>query len=243
MQDNLSYTSECTSHKEEHFENQAIIKDLIIGVSDGLTVPFALAAGISSISEDTHFIVVAGIAEIIAGSISMGLGGYLCGKSEIEHYNSEKEKEYREIIEKPNHEEQEIYEIFEKFHIKKEHLTDLMNILKNDHTAWVDFMMKFELNLEEPDSKRPFISAITIASGYFISGIYTLFPYLFIKETFKALYVSIGITCFALFLLGFLKVNSNMLNRLKSAFHTTFIGILAAGAAFGITYFINKLVK
>lgn len=230
------------THKEEHFENQAIIKDLIIGVSDGLTVPFALAAGISSISEDTHFIVVAGIAEIIAGSISMGLGGYLSGKSEIEHYNSEKIKEYREIIEKPDHEEQEIYDIFEKYHIKKENLVDLMNVLKNDHDSWVDFMMKFELNLEEPNSKRPFISAVTIAGGYLLSGIYTLFPYIIIKETLKALYVSIGITCFALFLLGFLKNNGNIFSRLKSAFHTTFIGILAAGAAFGITYGINKLL-
>lgn len=229
-------------HKENHFTGILVIKDLIIGISDGLTVPFALAAGISSVSKDTRFIVVAGIAEIIAGSISMGLGGYLSSKSEIEHYNLEKAKEYSEIIEKPLHEEQEIYDIFNRFHVKKEHLKDLINVFKNDHDAWVDFMMKFELNLEEPDLKRPIISALTISGGYLFSGVYTIFPYFFIRDTVTALYVSIGITCLALFTLGFFKSNGSVILKLKSAFHTILIGILAAGSAFGITYYINKLV-
>ncbi|RKO90350.1 VIT family-domain-containing protein, partial [Blyttiomyces helicus] len=154
------------SHKEPHFGGAEIVRDVIVGLSDGLTVPFALAAGLSTL-KNSRLVVTAGFAEIIAGAISMGLGGFLAGMSEIEHYDSERAREVREVETVPEMEEAEIIEIFEPYGLSQENVQPLVDILKRDKDTWVDFMMKFELNLERPSPRRSWISALTIGTSYF----------------------------------------------------------------------------
>ncbi|TPX47648.1 hypothetical protein SeLEV6574_g02534 [Synchytrium endobioticum] len=222
------------SHVEPHFGAAEVVRDVILGLSDGLTVPFALAAGLSALNS-THLVVTAGFAEIVAGAISMGLGGFLAGRTEIDHYDSERAREITEVETVPDREEEEIYEIFEPYGVNKTALQPMMDILKQDKDRWVDFMMKFELALEKPDPKRSYIAALTIGVSYFIGGLVPLFPYLFMTEAYEALYVSIGVTIGALFNFGYMK--SKLLgvpSPLLGAFQMAIIGACAAGAAYGI---------
>ncbi|KAH6565853.1 hypothetical protein BASA61_002019 [Batrachochytrium salamandrivorans] len=219
---------------EPHFEGAAVIRDVIVGLADGLTVPFALAAGLASLN-NSRLVVTAGFAEIVAGAISMGLGGYLAGLSEIEHYDSERLREVREVETVPLQEEQEILELFEPYGIPTEIVQPMVDILKQDKDTWVDFMMKFELNLEKPDKNRTWISALTIGTSYFLGGLVPLIPYIFIAKTENALYVSAAATILVLLLFGYFK--AKMLgNRhpIYSAFQMAFVGAAAAGCAFGI---------
>ncbi|PVU90247.1 hypothetical protein BB561_004964 [Smittium simulii] len=227
-----------SNHSEKHLLNTQVLRDAIIGLADGLTVPFALAAGLVNLG-DSKIVIIAGFAELIAGSISMGLGGYLATESEVEHYDAEKEREQYEVLEYPEAEEQEIVTIFEPYGVTKDDLKYVLDKLKKNPIAYVDFMMKFELNMERPDSSKAWISAATIGISYFVGGIIPLLPYLFFDSTYDGLFVSSILTLFTLFIFGIFRAHFiGLKGVLKSALHTMMIGSIAAGAS----YFIVKLV-
>src|SRR5215472_421793 len=192
-------------HVERHFSAGNLVRDIVIGMSDGLTVPFALAAGLTGAVSVTKLIVLAGLAEIAAGSIAMGLGGYLAAKGDAQHYDSERKREEREIFERVQDEEREIYEIFSRYGVSEEESTPVLNALKRNPTAWVDFMMRFELGLEKPEAQRARNSAATIAASYIVGGFIPLAPYMIIGDVYSALTWSVIITIVALAVFGFIK--------------------------------------
>lgn len=220
------------SHDEKHFESTEMVRDIIIGLSDGLTVPFALAAGLSGAISSSRIVVLAGLAEIAAGSIAMGLGGYLAARGDAEHYASEKKREEREIVERRRDEEEEIFEIFEQYSVPRENAAPVLEALKQNPAAWVDFMMRFELGLEEPAPNRAHQSALTIAVSYITGGLVPLFPYMIIPDNMAALKLSVVITLIALTLFGALKGRVVGTGWLRSAIQTVLIGGSAAAAAF-----------
>jgi VIT1/CCC1 family predicted Fe2+/Mn2+ transporter len=226
-------------HTEKHLKSSAFITDIVIGMSDGLTVPFALAAGLSGAVSSNGIIVTAGIAEIVAGSIAMGLGGYLAGKTELEHYESELKKEYMEVERIPEKEMEEIKEIFADYGLSTASQDLIANELSKDKDKWVDFMMKFELGLEKPNPKRAKNSALTIGISYAIGGLIPLMGYLFSNNPGQGLFISALITICCLFTFGFFKSKVTGQPLLKGALKVTGIGILAAAAAF----FIAKLIS
>lgn len=221
-------------HLEKHFTGGEVVRDVVIGMADGLTVPFALAAGISGALTSTHLVVAAGLAEIAAGSIAMGLGGYLAAKSEAEHYRNELRREETEIIEKPAVETQEVLDVFKQYGLSEEEATPITNALKQNPIAWRDFMMRFELGLEEPDPKRAVQSAVTIAFSYVVGGLVPLLPYMLVDDSRRGLAISVVVTLMALAGFGFGKGHFTGVSRLKSSLQTTCVGGLAAGAAFFI---------
>src|ERR1700743_3077582 len=216
-------------HVESHFSATAVVRDIVIGMSDGLTVPFALAAGLSGAVRSSHVIVLAGLAEIAAGSIAMGLGGFLAAKGDAEHYASERLREEREIVERPRDEEEEIYEIFEQYGVERSERNPVLEALKRRPQAWVNFMMRFELGLEEPHRNRASRSAITIAFSYVVGGLIPLFPYMPGRSFPSALAASVAITLVALLLFGGVKGRLTGAGTLRSAVQTVVIGGLAAG--------------
>ncbi|KAJ3105283.1 hypothetical protein HDU97_008306 [Phlyctochytrium planicorne] len=228
------------SHMEPHFAGAEIVRDVIVGLSDGLTVPFALAAGLVNM-KSTHVVVVAGMAEIVAGAISMGLGGYLAGRSEIEHYDAEFKRELLEIATVPEREEEEIVDIFKPYGMDRKDVEPLLSLLRADPIKWVEFMMKFELSLEKPDSSRSWISAITIGFSYFLGGLVPLCPYFYVTDVMLALWVSIGTTLFVLLVFGYIKARLLGVPRpVMSAFQMMFIGATAAGVAFWVANLISE---
>ncbi|MEO8191326.1 MAG: VIT1/CCC1 transporter family protein [Acidobacteriota bacterium] len=223
-----------TPHVEKHFTSSATIRDIVIGMSDGLTVPFALAAGLSGAVNSTHVVITAGLAEIAAGSIAMGLGGYLAARTDAEHYSAERAREDRETIEIPEEETREVIELFEDYGVPHGSAVEAAHALRKDRKRWVDFMMKFELGLEKPDPARARTSALTIAGSYVAGGLIPLAPYFFVPENRSALLASVAVTILALFIFGWIKGQFTVKRPLRSAFQTTVVGGLAAGAAFAI---------
>jgi VIT1/CCC1 family predicted Fe2+/Mn2+ transporter len=226
-------------HKEKHLKSSAFITDIVIGMSDGLTVPFALAAGLSGAVSNNNIIITAGIAEIVAGSIAMGLGGYLAGKTELDHYESELKKEYLEVEHIPEKELEEIKEIFAEYGLSRNSQDLIANELSKDKHKWVDFMMKFELGLEKPNPKRAKNSALTIGISYAVGGLIPLSAYLFTDSPKGGLFISAVITVLCLFIFGFLKSKVTGQPMLKGALKVTGIGVIAAASAF----FIAKLIS
>ena len=226
-------------HVEKHFNATATIRDIVIGMSDGLTVPFALAAGLTGAVASTGIVVTAGFAEIVAGSIAMGLGGYLAAKTDIEHYDSERKREVRETLEVPEREAEEVAEIFRTFGLADDQIPPVVSALRNDRERWVDFMMRFELGLKAPDPNRASKSALTIAFSYILGGLIPLFPYMVVREITTALSVSIGVTLVALFGFGYFKGYFTGIKPLRGAFQTVLIGGLASAAAFVIARMIS----
>jgi VIT1/CCC1 family predicted Fe2+/Mn2+ transporter len=227
------------THVEQHFTSSEVIRDIVIGMSDGLTVPFALAAGLSGAVDVTRVIVIAGLAEIAAGSIAMGLGGYLAATSDAEHYASERRREEEEIVEKPAAEIKEVTDILQGYGLSREQCAPIIDAFKNDHRAWVEWMMRFELGLEAPDPKRALNSAVTIAISYIVGGFIPLMPYILMHDPKQALLVSVAATLVALFVFGYFKGTFTGTRPLRSAFRTTLIGGLAAAAAYGIARAIS----
>ncbi len=221
-----------TEHVERHFTASETVRDVVIGMSDGLTVPFALAAGLSGAIAQTRTIVVAGLAEIAAGSIAMGLGGYLAAKSDAEHYEQEKAREWREIKQIPDEEAREVAEVLENYGLTPEEAQPVVNALRQRPQAWVDFMMRFELGLEQPDPRRAVRSAGTIAASYVAGGLIPLAPYMVLASTFTGLLTSAGVTLAALALFGYIKGRFTGAVPIRSASQTLVIGALAAGAAY-----------
>ncbi len=221
-----------TPHIERHFTASDTVRDIVIGMSDGLTVPFALAAGLSGAVGTTGIIVTAGLAEIAAGSIAMGLGGYLAAKSDAEHYDSERIREQFEVKEKPHTEAEEVAQVFRSYGLTVEESKPVVEALRKQPEAWVDFMMRFELGLEKPDRKRAFVSASTIAGAYIVGGFIPLGPYFFLPKPDAALPVSVMITLAALAVFGYIKARFTGTAPFRSAIQTVLIGGLAATAAF-----------
>jgi VIT1/CCC1 family predicted Fe2+/Mn2+ transporter len=223
-----------TPHTERHFTASDVVRDIVIGMSDGLTVPFALAAGLTGAIANTSIIVTAGLAEIAAGSIAMGLGGYLAAKSDAEHYAKEREREKREVAEIPHEEMKEVAEVFEEYGLTREQTRPLVEALRKHPKKWIDFMMRFELGLEKPDPKRALTSALTIGGAYIAGGIIPLAPYIVTTNSSEALLFSITVTLLALLVFGFIKGRFTGTRPLRSALQTALIGSAAAGAAFMI---------
>jgi len=225
-------------HIEQHFSGSETVRDVVIGMADGLTVPFALAAGISGALTSTHIVVTAGIAEIAAGSIAMGLGGYLAARSDAEHYLSERWREEQEIRDKTEVEKQEVVDIFQQYGVTAEECAPILTALQRKPEAWRDFTMRFELGLEEPDPKRAFRSAVTIGGSYIVGGLIPLAPYILMRDSGRALVVSAAVTLLALVVFGFVKGHFTGVPKTKSALQTALVGSLAAGVAYAVAKFI-----
>jgi VIT1/CCC1 family predicted Fe2+/Mn2+ transporter len=222
-----------TPHIERHFRANETVRDIVIGMSDGLTVPFALAAGISGLAgAATKIVVTAGLAEIAAGSIAMGLGGYLAARTDFEHYVTEKQRENWEIDHLPDREKEEVAEVFHKYGMQDVHIQPILDAMSKNREQWLDFMMRFELGLEAPNPKRARISALTIGLSYIVGGFIPLSPYLLIHNLFTALLVSIIVTLIALFLFGYIKGRFTGTKPLRAGLQTVLVGGLAAGVAF-----------
>src|ERR1700730_6719172 len=220
-----------TLHVEKHFTASAFVRDIVIGMADGLTVPFALAAGLSGADTTTRIIVIAGLAEIAAGSIAMGLGGYLAARNDADHYASELRREEREVAELPEVEAPEGLEDFEPYGLTHAEAVPIVDSLRQRPKQWVDFMMRFELGLEEPDPKRAVRSASTIAGAYVAGGLIPLAPYMLMASAYSALMASVAATLVALAIFGAIKGHYTGMPRLSSAVRTIVIGGLAAAAA------------
>ena len=219
-------------HVEQHFTSSNFVRDMVIGMSDGLTVPFALAAGLSGAVSNTRLIVIGGLAEIAAGSIAMGLGGYLAARGDAEHYEQERAREYREIKEIPEEEMAEVSRVFQNYGLAATESTPVVEALSRRPDAWVDFMMRFELGLEAPDPRRAVTSAATIAGAYVLGGLIPLSPYVVLASATRGLMFSAVVTLLALGIFGFLKGRFTGASPLRSATQTAVIGGIAASAAF-----------
>jgi vacuolar iron transporter family protein len=228
-------------HHEEHLKSSDLLTDIVIGMSDGLTVPFALAAGLSGAVDSTSVIVIAGVAEIAAGSIAMGLGGYLAGKTEQDHYNTELKREYWEVEHKREVEVDEVRQVFESWGLSKEVQQKATEEIIKDKDKWVEFMMKYELNLEAPDPKRAGRSAFNIGFSYIVGGLIPLSPYFFDKDSIEALKLSVVITLICLFIFGYFKSKITGVSPFWGGVRVMLIGAAAAGAAFGIAKLVERL--
>lgn len=222
------------SHEEHHFTASATVRDIVIGMADGLTVPFALAAGLSGAVDTTRLVVAAGLAEIAAGSIAMGLGGYLAARGDAEHYDNERAREEHEVREKPEVEAQEVIEVCRSYGLSEEEALPVVNSLRQRPHDWIEFMMRFELGLEKPDPSRALQSAVTIAGAYIAGGLIPLAPYMMSHSASAAFPYSVGVTLVALFVFGFAKGRYTGTKPLRGALQTTVIGGVAATAAFFI---------
>lgn len=228
-----------TPHHEQHFTASDSVRDVVIGMSDGLTVPFALAAGLSGAATTTGIIVTAGLAEIAAGAIAMGLGGYLAGRSDAEHYASEREREHREVREKPAVEAREVGDIFRGYGLSDEEIAPILRAFQNRPQEWIDFMMRFELGLEKPDPRRALQSALTIGGSYAVGGLIPLAPYILLRDAPTALRISVAVTLAALAAFGFVKGRFTGARPWRSALQTALIGGAAAAAAFAIARLVS----
>jgi VIT1/CCC1 family predicted Fe2+/Mn2+ transporter len=227
------------AHVEKHFEASDTVRDVVIGMADGLTVPFALAAGLSGTVSQTGIVVIAGLAEIAAGSIAMGLGGYLAARTDRDHYQSEREREIRETVELPQKEADEVADVFRGFGMSEADITPVVAAICSDQKRWVDFMMRFELGFEEPDPKRARNSAVTIAISYILGGMVPLAPYMLVPDLYTALSISVIVTLIALFAFGYVKGKLTGIAPLRGGIQTVVIGGLASAAAFGLAKWIS----
>jgi vacuolar iron transporter family protein len=226
-------------HVEKHFTANDAVRDIVIGMADGLTVPFALAAGLTGAVAATGVVVTAGLAEIAAGSIAMGLGGYLAARTDQEHYASERAREMRETVELRDVEIEEVADVFRHYGLAEEQLHPVVDAICSDQTRWVDFMMRFELNLEPPDPSRAAKSAATIAGSYIAGGLVPLAPYILLHDIRSALNLSVIVTLIALFAFGFIKGRFTGISPLRGGLQTVLVGGLAAAAAFFLAHLIS----
>jgi VIT1/CCC1 family predicted Fe2+/Mn2+ transporter len=229
-----------TPHIEKHFLASALVRDIVIGMADGLTVPFALAAGLAGAVSSTAIIITAGLAEVAAGALAMGLGGYLAARTDLEHYRSELQREKSEIKEVPETERAEVRQILRKQGLDPALAEKVTVALTRDPERWIHFMMRFELGLEEPVPGRELKSALTIGSAYVVGGLIPLLPYFFLAEISQALPLSIALTLAALLIFGGIKGQMTGVTPLRSAVQTALIGSLAAAAAFAIARLVSR---
>jgi vacuolar iron transporter family protein len=226
-------------HIERHFTATETVRDIVIGMSDGLTVPFALAAGLSGAVDSTSLIITAGLAEVAAGAIAMGLGGYLAARTDAEHFVGERTREESETQELPETEAAEVAQVFRAYGLPEETVTAVVGAIRSDRTRWVDFMIKFELGMTEPDPSRARNSALTIALSYVAGGLIPLAPYFLLQSVQAALLGSVVVTLLALFVFGFIKGRFTTNRPVRSAWQTVLVGSVAATAAFTIARMIG----
>jgi VIT1/CCC1 family predicted Fe2+/Mn2+ transporter len=226
-------------HAEQHFTASAFVRDVVIGMADGLTVPFALAAGLSGALSSNRLVVVGGLAEIAAGSIAMGLGGFLAARGDAEHYEQERSREEREIVEIPEEEKAEVSLVFQSYGMTADESRPVVEALSQRPAAWIDFMMRFELGLEEPDPRRAVQSAATIAGAYVAGGFIPLAPYMILPSLREGFVFSVIVTLVALAVFGFIKGRFTGYRPLRSALQTVVIGGIAATAAFLLAKLIS----
>jgi VIT1/CCC1 family predicted Fe2+/Mn2+ transporter len=226
-------------HHEHHLKSSDTIRDIVIGMSDGLTVPFALAAGLSGAVNSSTIVVTAGIAEIVAGSIAMGLGGFLAGRTEADHYTSELKREYDEVKHVPEQEKKEVMEVFANFGLPVKLQQEVAEEMAKDTDKWVNFMMRYELGLEKPEANRATQSAVTIGLSYIVGGVIPLSPYFFIANSQMVLYYSCAVTMVCLFVFGYFKSRVTGQPALSGAVKVLLIGALAAAAAFIIAKWVS----
>jgi len=231
--------SHAAHHAEEHFIQSELVRDIVLGAADGLTVPFALAAGLAGAISSTDIVVTAGLAEIAAGSIAMGLGGYLAAQSQIDHYRSEYAREEMEVKVFPDKERAEIRHIFASYGLEGDALHHVVEALAKDEKRWVEFMMRYELGLEEPDPKRARQSAATIGSAYLVGGLIPLMPYILMNDMMEALNISVGVTLIALLVFGGVKGRFTGINPLRAGLQTMTVGGIAAAVAFGVAKMVG----
>lgn len=224
--------------EEKHFQSSEKVRDFVIGMSDGLTVPFALAAGLSGAVDNNAIIITAGLAEIAAGSIAMGLGGYLAGRTEIEHYESEEKREYEEIEKLHEVEIRETKEIFAQYGLSEQMQETVAREMAKNPKQWVDFMMRFELGLERPDKNRAHESAFIIGVSYIIGGLIPLSTYFLTDSVTKGLESSIIVTIGCLIIFGIVKSKLTGQPIFKGALRVTIVGAIAAAAAFALAKMI-----
>ena len=222
------------AHSEFHFLASDTVRDVVIGMSDGLTVPFALAAGLTGAAIGGSVIVTAGLAEIAAGAVAMGLGGYLAARTDAEHYRAEYRRELRETEETPDEERREVRQILTEQGLDRATADTVVEALSRDRHRWVDFMMRFELGLEKPDAARAPASALTIGLSYMVGGLIPLLPYMLVRDIGTALWASIALTLVALAVFGGVKGTLTGGKALRSALQTMVIGGIAAAVAFAI---------
>jgi VIT1/CCC1 family predicted Fe2+/Mn2+ transporter len=227
-----------TPHVETHFTSSETIRDIVIGMADGLTVPFALAAGLSGVVTSTAVVITAGLAEVAAGAIAMGLGGYLAARTDAEHYVSEYAREKGETVTVPEVEVEEVASIFRSYGLPETTVASVAQAICSDSRRWIEFMMKFELGLDKPNPARARVSALTIALSYIAGGIVPLAPYFVIRSMGTALVVSVLVTLLALLIFGYIKGTFTVKKPLRSAWQTAVVGGLAAAAAFAIAKLI-----
>src|SRR3984957_7555596 len=232
-----------TPHVEKHFTAPASVRDVVIGMADGFTVPFALTAGISAAlaaaTNAARLVVTAGLAEIATGSIAMGLGGYLAAKTDSEHYATEREREIRETVELPDVETEEVAKVFREYGLTEQQMEPIVSAITKDQKRGVDFMMRFELGLEARDPRRVGRSAATIVVSYIVGGLVPLAPYILIRQVMPALWISVGVTLLALFVFGSIKGHYTGVRPIRGGAQTVLVGGLAAAAAF----FIARLIS
>jgi VIT1/CCC1 family predicted Fe2+/Mn2+ transporter len=226
-------------HVESHFQASDTVRDVVIGMADGLTVPFALAAGLTGALTKAHVVVIAGLAEIAAGSIAMGLGGYLAARTDRDHYESERRREVWEAEHLPEKEREEVSDVFRGYGMSEESIAPVVAAISADQKRWVDFMMRFELGFDEPDPARARNSAVTIALSYIAGGMVPLTPYMLSSNVFTGLQISVGVTLAALFAFGYVKGKLTGIAPLRGGLQTVVIGGLASAAAFGLARLIS----
>lgn len=228
-------------HIERHFTAGPVVRDVVIGMSDGLTVPFALAAGLSGATTSSFLVVTGGLAEVAAGAIAMGLGGYLAAKSDRDHYFNERKREAQEILERPEDERSEVEEVFRTYGLEQEQIAPILKAFAEKPQHWVNFMMRFELGIEEPEPGRATTSALVIGFSYILGGLIPLVPYMVLPNVRSSLMMSIIITLTALFVFGYVKGRFTGNAPIRSAFQTLIIGSLAAGVAFMIAKIVSSI--
>jgi VIT1/CCC1 family predicted Fe2+/Mn2+ transporter len=228
-----------SAHQEHHVRSSATIADIVIGMSDGLTVPFALAAGLSGAVANSSLVVTAGIAEIVAGSFAMGLGGYLAGRTEVDHYESERRREAAEVESVPEREKEEVRTVFAEMGLSPDLQRTVTDELAKDKKKWIDFMMKHELGLDEPDPNRATQSAVTIGASYIAGGLIPLAPYFLVAQPQQALFYSCGVTLICLFVFGYVKADVTGQPPISGAVKVMLIGAAAAAAAFSVARLFN----
>ena len=224
---------------EQHFTASETVRDLVIGTADGLTVPFALAAGLSGAVAANPLIVTAGFAEIAAGCVAMGLGGYLAARTDAQHFSAERAREEQETIDWPERERWEVAAILHRYGMRGETLQRATEAVASDRKRWVDFMMRFELELSEPAPGRAAQSAATIGGAYVVGGLIPLLPYLMLAETRPALQLSAVLTGIALLGFGWLKARATGLPPLRGAVQTLAVGGLAALVAYLVARWVG----
>jgi VIT1/CCC1 family predicted Fe2+/Mn2+ transporter len=226
-------------HAEKHQGDSQTVRDLILGIADGLTVPFALAAGVSGAVAGSGLVVTAGLAEIVAGAISMGLGGYLAARTEAQHYSKEYAREVRETQQIPDEERAEVAEILGRYGVREPVLSSVVDEIARDQHGWVEFMMRNELGLERPDTNAAPRSAALVGGGYALGGVFPLAAYFFVPDAHVALLWSCVLTSIALIGFGAMRARFLKTPIVPGSLTTWFIGAVAAGAAYALARLVS----